>query len=142
MANPHATFTIGAAGIANLAVRTESMHPYTHNASSPNLAAARAAWGLYAAGLAFSLAHFGWGIKAKGFMDTIAHDKPEAGAVSARNTNGDVEKDGTKIDGTDPTKDHTVTLRSWLRLNAIRGISVDVPAWACFFVGFLLSVGY
>ncbi|KAI1822718.1 hypothetical protein F4861DRAFT_373261 [Xylaria intraflava] len=124
-----------ASAIANLAVRTPSMHPYAHDPSSPNLAAARAAWGLYAAGLVFSLAHFAWGPKARDLMNSIARSQPS--------TDPDPDPDpNAKGGGENAAADQIPTLEAWLKLNTVRGLLVDVPAWACFLVGFLISVGY
>ncbi|KAI1776652.1 hypothetical protein F4818DRAFT_411322 [Hypoxylon cercidicola] len=135
-----------ALGIANLAVRTVSMHPYSQHSSTANLAAARASWGLYAAGLIFSMAHFAWGLKARGLMDTVAGNGSAAvvhNANSGKDGNNAISgNEVSREEALDGINDSIPTLRAWLRLNAIRGISVDVPAWACFFVGFLLSVGY
>ncbi|KAI6084432.1 hypothetical protein F4821DRAFT_261952 [Hypoxylon rubiginosum] len=131
-----------ALAIANLAVRTASFDPYYYSQRSAD-ATSRAAWSLYAAGLVFSLAHFAWGPKAKGLLDAVAANGPRAVAHSADRTNaGNTISDDscTSSDEADgEIKDSMPILRDWLRLNAIRGISVDVPAWACFFIGFLLS---
>lgn len=73
-------------------------------------------WSLYSAGLFFSIAHMLWGPKAKGLLDRIRAQQHRLHA-----------------------DDSVAVLKTWLRLNAARSLLVDLPGWACFFAGFLLS---
>ena len=67
---------------------------------------------LYMFGLMFSIGHMLWGPKAMGLLNAIK--KREGG-------DGSVE-----------------LVRTWCRMNIIRGIAVDVPAWGCFLAAFLV----
>ncbi|OBT75966.1 hypothetical protein VF21_05748 [Pseudogymnoascus sp. 05NY08] len=71
----------------------------------------QAAFILYVLGLFFSIGHMFWGPRAMYLLNSI---KTEEGGRS------------------------TEIIRTWCRMNIIRGFLVDVPAWACFLAGFLL----
>lgn len=73
----------------------------------------------YAAGLCFTLLHFVWGQRALHLLSTVRNDQ--------------------NIDG-DENKDNVAAITEWVRLNAIRGVCADFPAWLCYFRAFLLSM--
>lgn len=82
--------------------------------SGPSSGTNAAAWSLYLVGLVFSIGHMAWGPKAKGLMDAIGKEEQNKESISI--------------------------MKKWLRLNTVRGFLADVPAWACFLAGFLVSV--
>lgn len=73
-----------------------------------------AAFILYALGLAFSIGHMLWGPRAMRLLNSI---KSKEGMGS------------------------TEIVRVWCRMNIIRGLLVDIPAWGCFLAAFLLWDG-
>ena len=67
---------------------------------------------LYMLGLMFSIGHMLWGPKAMGLLNAIKKREGRDGSVELA--------------------------REWCRMNIIRGIVVDVPAWGCFLAAFLV----
>lgn len=107
-----------ATAIANLAVPDEGLNLRGETNTS------KAAFGLYLAGLLFSVGHFLWGPRAKALMGAIS------GGKSVDSPGGDIE-----------TRDKVSVLKVWIKMNIVRGLVVDLPGWACFFAGFLVAVG-
>ena len=67
---------------------------------------------LYLLGLVFSIGHMVWGPKAMALLNAIKMRERNDGSVEL--------------------------VREWCRMNIIRGIVVDVPAWGCFLAAFLV----
>ena len=82
-------------------------------------ATAKAAAGFYIAGLAFSVLHFPFGPTAMRYIKQMREDQGVEGK----------EKE-----------DNVAIMGKWLKINAIRGAVADFPAWACYFVAFVLSM--
>ncbi|KAF2136529.1 uncharacterized protein K452DRAFT_362462 [Aplosporella prunicola CBS 121167] len=127
-----------ATAIANLAT-TASSRKAGLSVSTPSGA-------LYLAGLALSAAHMLWGLRAKGLLDAIrsknnsdllvdgAAKRVVAETVTPEEE-GDSRENNHLVDG----RDSVAVLAAWIQLNTWRGVLADLPAWVCFFVGFLLS---
>lgn len=79
----------------------------------------RIAGGFYLAGLIFSVLHFPWGHRAMHLLRTIRQD--------------------TNVEG-DKAKDNTAIMATWLKLNALRGLSAEIPSWICYFVAFMVAM--
>jgi hypothetical protein len=64
--------------------------------------------------------HFVFGQSSMGYLTRVAEDKGVEG---------------------DEKKDNTASMVAWLRVNVIRGVVADFPAWVCYFVAFVWSTG-
>lgn len=94
-----------------------TIYPLTWCTAIANLPAANLlhtsipAFVLYLLGLLFSIAHMLWGPHAMNLLN----------AIKKKDSSGSTE-----------------IVRRWCRMNLIRGVVVDMPAWGCFLAGFLV----
>jgi len=74
----------------------------------------------YIAGAALTAAHMAFGKKALGLIAEI------------------VEEDGEKVASEKKKRPSTAAMAEWIRMNALRSLVTDLPAWGCYLVGFLV----